>query len=143
TPYTSLEAIRNASTPPKLGAQSATHATAIVPKIVQAVTGIKLDVITGYPGSPEILLDIERGALDGRYDNTVFTQRPEWIENGFVRVFIFTGRQRHKDYPEVPSIVELVPDERRDLLAMVFGPEEVNRAMVGPPGIPPEIAEAV
>ena len=43
----------------------------------------------------------------------------------------------------MPAIVELVPDERRDLLAMIFGPEEVNRAMVGPAGMPPEIAEAV
>src|SRR5919197_261715 len=54
TPYTSLESIRSASRPPRLGAQSATHPSAVLPKIVTEITGISFNVVVGYPGSPEI-----------------------------------------------------------------------------------------
>ena len=33
---------------------------------MEAILGIDVEVVYGYPGTAEILLDIERGALDGR-----------------------------------------------------------------------------
>jgi tripartite-type tricarboxylate transporter receptor subunit TctC len=145
TPYTSLDAIRTASTPPKLGAQAGTHSSVVLPKVVQEVTGLKFNVVTGYPGSPEILLDVERGALDGRFSsfNSLKGERPDWLTNKFVRLLVYVARERDKNYPDVPSIVEIVPPDKRALLALVFGPQEVNRTMAGPPGIPPEIAKPV
>ena len=41
-----------------------------VVKIAEQIFGLDFHVIPGYPGTPEILLDIERGALDGRSQGT-------------------------------------------------------------------------
>jgi tripartite-type tricarboxylate transporter receptor subunit TctC len=69
TPYTSLEAIRKANREgkqPKMGAQAIDHTSSFVVKVMEQILGLDFHVIPGYPGTPEILLDIERGALDGR-----------------------------------------------------------------------------
>ena len=143
TPYTDLDAIRQASTPPKLGAQSGTHPSVVIPRIVQEVTGLKFNVIVGYPGSPEIFLDVERGALDGRFASygSLLTQRPEWVENKTIRFLLFTGKERHKELPDVPTVADVIPADRRSLLPLIYAPQLMNRAMAGPPGIPPDIAK--
>jgi tripartite-type tricarboxylate transporter receptor subunit TctC len=145
TPYTSLESLRTASRPPKLGAQSATHPSVVLPKIVTEITGINFNVVVGYPGSPEIFLDVERGDLDGRFSSfgSLPTERPDWIKTGFVRLLLYTGEKRASEYPDLPVINEIVPPDKRSLLPLIYGPQAVNRAMAGPPGIPPEITQMV
>ena len=145
SPYTSLEAIRTASTPPKLGAQAGSHPSVVIPRIVSEITGLKFNVVTGYPGSPEIFLDVERGALDGRFASygSLQTQRPDWIKDNFVRILMTTARQRLPELPEVPSVTEIIPPDRQSYLSLLFGPQDMSRSVVGHPDIPPEIAKIV
>jgi tripartite-type tricarboxylate transporter receptor subunit TctC len=145
TPYTDLESIRSASKPPRLGAQSATHPSVVLPKLVTAITGINFNVVVGYPGSPEIFLDVERGDLDGRFSSlgSLPTERPDWIKSGYVRLLLYTGEERAEDYPDLPTIKEIVPPDKQSLLPLIYGPQAISRAMAGPPGIPPEIAQVV
>jgi putative tricarboxylic transport membrane protein len=87
TPYTSFDAIRKANKEgklPKMGAQSLDHTSNVVVKIVGHILGLEFHVIPGYPGTPQILLDIERGALDGRAQSTgsLFATKREWLKNG-------------------------------------------------------------
>ena len=49
-----------------MGAQALDHTSNVVVKIAEQIFGFDFQVIPGYPGTPQILLDIERGALDGR-----------------------------------------------------------------------------
>jgi tripartite-type tricarboxylate transporter receptor subunit TctC len=145
TPYTDLESIRSAGKAPRLGAQSATHPSVVLPKLVTAITGINFNVVVGYPGSPEIFLDVERGDLDGRFSSlgSLPTERPDWIKNGYVRLLLYTGEERAEDYPDLPAIKEIVPPDKQSLLPLIYGPQAISRAMAGPPGIPPEIAQTV
>lgn len=74
TPYTSFDAIRKvnrAGKQPKMGAQALDHTSNVVVKIAEQIFGLDFQVIPGYPGTPQILLDIERGALDGRARESV------------------------------------------------------------------------
>jgi tripartite-type tricarboxylate transporter receptor subunit TctC len=143
SPYTSLDAIRSATTPPKLGAQAGTHPSVVIPKIVGEITGLNLNVVTGYPGSPEIFLDVERGALDGRFASygSLQTQRPDWIKDNYVRILMTTARQRLPELPDVPSISEIIPPERQNYLSLLFGPQDMSRSVLGHPEIPPEVAK--
>lgn len=145
TPFTNLDDVRNATTAPRLGAQSGTHPSVIIPRVVGEVTGLEFNVITGYPGSPEIFLDVERGALDGRFASygSLQTQRPDWIADNYVRILMTTARERLPELPEAPSIMEIVPPERESLLSLLYGPGNLSRSVLGPPGIPPEIARIV
>jgi tripartite-type tricarboxylate transporter receptor subunit TctC len=145
TPFTDLDSIRNAATPPKLGGQAATHTSVVTPKLVQELTGLKFNIVVGYPGSPEIFLDVERGVLDGRMASypSLKTQRPDWITNGTVRFLMFVGHQRSPELPNVPALDELTPPDKRDQLALVYSSYIMTRAMLGPAGIAPDVAKTV
>ena len=143
TPYTSFDAIRKANKEgklPKMGAQSLDHTSNVVVKIVGEILGLEFQVIPGYPGTPEILLDIERGALDGRSQGTgslLSTRRP-WIEQQYIRLLATSKSKRDPRIPEVPTIEELAPPGKKNLLAALYAAENIGRSIVLPPGVPPE-----
>ncbi len=63
TPYTSFEAIKTANKEgkrPKMGAQGRDHNSNFVVKVVEQILGVEIQVIVGYPGTAQILLDIDR-----------------------------------------------------------------------------------
>ncbi len=145
TPYTDWDSIRTAKTPPKLGGQAATHVSVVTPKLITALTGVKFDVVVGYPGSPEVLLDVERGVLDGRLASwsSLKTQRPDWVTNGFLRFPLWVGRQRSPELPDTPALDEVTPPDKRDQLALVYSSYVMTRAMLGPAGMAPDLQKMV
>jgi tripartite-type tricarboxylate transporter receptor subunit TctC len=141
TPYTSFEAIRKANKEgkqPKMGAQSLDHTSNVVVKIVEQILGLDFQVIPGYPGTPEILLDIERGALDGRSQGTgsLLSTRREWVDKRFIRLLATSKSKRDQRIPEVPTIEELAPAGKKNMLIALYAAENIGRSIVLPPGVP-------
>ncbi len=141
TPFTSFEAIKKANKEgkkPKFGAQAKEHNSNVVPTALEAILGIDVDVVYGYPGTAEILLDIERGALDGRAHarGSLFTTRSNWVEKNFIKVLVVTSPQRDPRLPNVPTLEELAPADRKPLLEVMYSVQ--GRTFAMPPGVPPE-----
>lgn len=141
TPYTSFDAIRKANKEgkqPKMGAQSLDHTSNVVVKIVGEILGLDFQVIPGYQGTPEILLDIERGALDGRSQGTgsLLGTRKEWIEKRFIRLLATSRNKRDSRLTDVPTIDELAPAGKKHLLSALYAAENIGRSIVLPPGVP-------
>jgi tripartite-type tricarboxylate transporter receptor subunit TctC len=144
TPFTSIDAIKKANKEgkkPKFGAQAKEHNSNVVPKAMEAILGIDVDVVYGYPGTAEILLDIERGALDGRAHarGSLFATRSHWVEKKFIKVLVCTSPQRDARLPDVPTLEEIAPPERKPLLEAMYSVQ--SRAFAMPPGVPPERAK--
>jgi tripartite-type tricarboxylate transporter receptor subunit TctC len=141
TPYTSFEAIRTANREgkqPKMGAQSLDHTSNFVVKVIEQILGLDFQVIPGYPGTPQILLDIERGALDGRSQGTgsLMATKREWLGNGFIKPLFTSRRSRDSRLPNVPSIEELAPAGSKSLLSALYAAQNIGRSIVLPPGVP-------
>lgn len=141
TPYTSFDAIRKANKDgklPKMGAQSLDHPSSVVTKIVGHILGLDFHVIAGYPGTPQILLEIERGALDGRTFSTgsLFATKREWIKSGYIKSLLTSRKVRDKRLPEVPSIDELAPAGSKGLLTALYSSQNLSRSVALPPGVP-------
>src|SRR5215510_16271817 len=141
TPYTSFDAIKKANKEgkrPKVGAQAKEHNSNVVPKALGAILGVDLDVVYGYPGTAEIMLDIERGALDGRAQSrgSLFTTRSNWVEKNFIKVLAVTSPQRDSRLPNVPTLEELAPADKKPLLEAMYSVQ--GRTFAMPPGVPPE-----
>ena len=141
TPYTSFDAIRKANKEgklPKMGAQSLDHTSNVVVKIVGHILGLDFHVIPGYPGTPQILLDIERGALDGRAQSTgsLFATKREWLKSGYVKALVTSRKSRDARLPDLPSIEELAPAGTKSLLAALHAAQNISRAIALPPGTP-------
>jgi tripartite-type tricarboxylate transporter receptor subunit TctC len=148
TPYTSFDAIRKANKEgqqPKMGAQSLDHTSNVVVKILEQVVGLDFRVIPGYPGTPQILLDIERGALDGRAQGTgsLLGTKREWIEKKFIRFLATSKDKRDPRLPEVPTIEEMAPAGKKNMLAALYAAQNIGRSVVLPPGVPADRVKAL
>ncbi len=143
TPYTSLELIKKANKEgkqPRMGAQSLDHTSNFVVKVVEQILGLDFLVIPGYPGTPEILLDIERGALDGRAQGTgsLMATKREWLKSGYIKPLVTSRKVRDSRLPAVPSIAELAPAGSKGLLGALAAAQNIGRSIALPPGVPPE-----
>jgi tripartite-type tricarboxylate transporter receptor subunit TctC len=144
TPFTSIDAIKKANKEgkkPKFGAQAKEHNSNVVPKAMEAILGIDVDVVYGYPGTAEILLDIERGALDGRAQSrgSLFATRSNWIEKNFIKTLVVTSPERDSRMANVPTLEEIAPADKKPLLEAMYSVQ--GRTFAMPPGVPAERAK--
>ena len=147
TPYKTMDDVRNAKEPPRCGAQGTSDSAYYLPKLFEDSLGAKFNLVTGYPGGPEIDLAVERGEIHCRaFTIEAFLSREPyhtWRKNGFVRNIIQTGRKRDVKLTETPTIWELMdryktPDASRRLATVVLAAGALGRPMLGTPGTPPD-----
>jgi len=141
TPYTSFDLIKKANREgkqPKMGAQALDHTSNVVVKIAEQIFGLDFTVIPGYPGTPQILLDIERGALDGRAQGigSLMSTRREWIKNGYIKILASTKRRHDPRIPDVAPMEDIAPAGSKGLLQALYAGQNLARSVVLPPGVP-------
>ena len=114
------------------------------PVILNELIGTKFKLVTGYQGTQETIIAIERGEAHGRCTfslSAIKTAKPDWLRDNKINVLTQLAFQKHKDFMNVPLIYELVSKpEDRQLLDLMIGPSEMARPFAGPPGLPPKIA---
>jgi tripartite-type tricarboxylate transporter receptor subunit TctC len=117
--------------------------TSFFPRVLNTVFGMKFRVIEGYKGSPEALLALAKGEVDGHvsggssasFRNTV----DPLIAAGELKVLLQLGFEKDDAYPQAPLAFDLVADEeQRKLLTLALTPLMLGRPVVGPPGVPGE-----
>jgi tripartite-type tricarboxylate transporter receptor subunit TctC len=145
SPYKSMDDVRNAKEPPKCGSQSTAETAYFLPKLFEEALGTKFNIVSGYPGGPEIDLAVERGEILCRaFTIEAFLSREPyltWRKTGFVRNIIQTGKKRDAKFPNTPTMGELMdkykmPESSRRLASVVLGSGALGRPMIGTPGIP-------
>ena len=144
-PYKTMDDVRKATEAPKCGAQSTSDTAYYLPKLFEETIGTKFNLVTGYPGGPEIDLAVERGEIQCRaFTIEAFLSREPyhtWRKAGFVRNIIQTGRKRDPKLGDVPTIYEFMdkyktPDANRRLASVILAAGALGRPMIGTPGIP-------
>jgi tripartite-type tricarboxylate transporter receptor subunit TctC len=114
-----------------VGATGDDTESATVPTLLRNLVGLKFKVISGYPGSNEIAMAVERGEIEGRGTTTWTTLKPhynELITSGKNIILFQMGLRVHPDLPDVPLILNLTDDpERRRLLEIEFSSFEIGR----------------
>jgi tripartite-type tricarboxylate transporter receptor subunit TctC len=147
SPYKSIEDIRAATEPPKCGSTGTGSFLYQVPKLMEETLGMKLTLITGYPGGPDVDLAIERGEVHCRSISVTafFGREPyiTWGKKGFVRPLAQTGKKRDPSLGDVRTIYELMdqyktPETVRRLATVVLASNVFGRPVVAPPGVPTE-----
>ena len=112
SPYAAIPELRKAADPPKCGTAGRGTTGYILPKLFEESLGLKLAIVSGYPGGVEVDLAIEKGEIQCNSTSlSVFFGREPfhtWRKKNFVRVLIQTGRRRDSRLPEVPTIFELM-----------------------------------
>jgi tripartite-type tricarboxylate transporter receptor subunit TctC len=114
----------------------------IYARLYKNVFGAKLKLITGFPGTRDITLAMERREVDGLCGiswSTLKSQHAEWIAGGKIRILIQAADQREPDLAQVPLAGELTRDaEKKQVLDFIIRSQAMARPFAAPPGIPAE-----
>jgi tripartite-type tricarboxylate transporter receptor subunit TctC len=130
-----------------VGGGGAASQETMFPKAFNKLLGTRFKVITGYPGSTEILLAIERGELHGFCGigwTFVKLRKGDWIRERKINILFQMALQKHPDIPEVPAILDFAKtSEVRQVIEFLFAPQEMGRPFFAPPGVPAERVAAL
>ena len=124
------------------GGAGATDQSVMYPVALSNILGMKFKVITGYGGSKDTSLAMERGETFGIGAinfSSVQASKPDWLSEKKVNVLLQLSLTRHPKLPDVPTVIELTrTDDERELLRLIVAQSSMARAIYGPPNIPPE-----
>jgi tripartite-type tricarboxylate transporter receptor subunit TctC len=114
------------------------------PVILNELIGAKFKLVTGYQGTQETVIAIERGEAHGRCTfsySALKTAKPDWLRDKKINILVQLAFEKHGDFRDVPLIYDLVskPDDRQ-LLDLMIGPSAMARPFAAPPGLPAPIA---
>jgi tripartite-type tricarboxylate transporter receptor subunit TctC len=131
-----------------VAAAGSTSGSAIFPRLVNALVDTKFKIISGYPGSMEALIALERGEVEARvvsgFAGPEANAVNAWVGHGKARLLLQIGVNKHPDYPTVPHIMDLAKSEEdRQLMELVFVGQAVGRPFFGPPGVPADRGRAL
>lgn len=111
----------------------------VYPMVLNHVVGTKFKVITGYAGSTEGMLAMERGETEGAMTawDTLTNSKQDWIAEKKINVIVQYVPQRIAALGHVPTVIELGrTEEDRRLLALFASGAEIGRSVMAPPGVP-------
>jgi tripartite-type tricarboxylate transporter receptor subunit TctC len=134
-----------------VGAGQSTSTSALYARALNTYAGSRFKIVTGYSGTAEIQLAVERGEVEvngGESLPTVQVHNPDWLQGK--AVFLYqNGLKRASRLPQVPTMAELVSvDERRQVegrqvegrqvMGALAGTAEIGRSILTTPGVPQE-----
>ena len=118
----------------------ASSTTDFYPKVLNDVLGTKFKLVTGYQGSKETYLAIERGEAYGRFNSwdAMKSTVSHWLSEKKASVVLQAALHRHPELPDVPNVLDLAKtEEQRAILRFMVAPSEM-RPIAAPPGLSPE-----
>jgi tripartite-type tricarboxylate transporter receptor subunit TctC len=145
SPAKSLDDARKRET--TIGAAGINSTPSFYARMINAVLGTRLKIVTGYPGQSEIFLAMERGEVEGHpsilYSGLKST-RPTWISEKKVNFLVQYGAAREKEFGDTPFLGDLITkSEDRSLVEAALAPLAIGRPYLTPPGTPLERVAAL
>ena len=112
------------------------------PRVLNKLYGAHMRVVAGYEGGNDVALAMERGEVDGRCSwpiSALTVMRPQWLANGDITLLVQFGIEKHPNYAQVPSILDLVTDrDARAALELILAERQLLRPVMAPPETPPD-----
>jgi tripartite-type tricarboxylate transporter receptor subunit TctC len=126
--------------PVVMGGQYAAADSDIYARLYNNVLGTKIKLVSGYPGTNDITLAMERGEVDGICGlswGTIKVAHPEWAKDRSVNFLLQAALKKDPDLSDVPLALDLIDDpEKKQILYLHFAPQAMGRPFAAPPGIP-------
>jgi tripartite-type tricarboxylate transporter receptor subunit TctC len=119
------------------------------PVLLNNVLGTKFRVISGYPGTREILVAMERNEVQGVCGmgwDAMYSQRPDWLEKGFIRILVQENLSGSPAFDRmgVPKSIDFAKTpEDRQVIELAYTQQAFGRPYILPPGTPPERVAAL
>lgn len=126
-----------------IGVPGAGSATFLNLTVVNALLGTKFKLVSGYEGSAQIRLAVERGEVQGT-SSTLWRVEKDWVRQQNLRVLYQTPLEREPDLADVPTLTELGrTDDERKMLRFFSSYTIIGRSILAPPGVPADRVAAL
>lgn len=126
--------------PVVMGGQFAAADSDIYAHLYKNIFGAKIKLVSGYPGTNDITLAMERGEVDGICGlswGTLKVAHPDWMKNKSVNLLVQAALKKDPELPDVPLALDLIDDpQKKQILYITFAPQQIGRPFAAPPGIP-------
>jgi tripartite-type tricarboxylate transporter receptor subunit TctC len=127
-----------------IGAISTNDSTRDYAFMHKRLSGAKLDVVTGYKGTVEIGLALERGEIEGACGwgwSSIKSQKPDWISDHKINVLVQVGLEPNAELTamNVPPVWRYLKNEQdRQAVELIVSQQVMIRSYIAPPQTPPE-----
>jgi tripartite-type tricarboxylate transporter receptor subunit TctC len=115
--------------------------------MIRDLFGAKVKLVTGYPGTNEQSLAMERGEVDGLCGisySTLKTRHQDWLANKSINILVQNALEGAPGLDNVPVIVNFIKDnETMQIVKLIVATEKMARPFFAPPDIPPARAAAL
>jgi tripartite-type tricarboxylate transporter receptor subunit TctC len=93
--------------------------------------GARLKLVSGYPGTNDATLAMERGEVSGVCGiswSTVKSRHMDWVKGRQVNMPVQFGLQKEADIPDVPAVIDLVRgDEQAKMARLILAGQAMAR----------------
>ena len=110
--------------------------------LYKSVFGAKMRLVTGYPGTTDAVLAMERGEIDGLCGlswSTLTSRHAREMKEKKINLLVQAALKKQPELPDVPLVTELTQDrEKLQILKLFIATQEMARPFAAPPDMPPE-----
>jgi tripartite-type tricarboxylate transporter receptor subunit TctC len=129
-----------------MGAVGNASDSVIFPNLINDLLGTRFKPITGYAGSSQIHLAMERGEVMGRGGNSwvsVQTANMNWVTEKKINILVQVGLEKEPELPDVPLLLDLVKGDAVGVVKLVSLPTALGYGHWVAPGVPKDRVEAL
>jgi tripartite-type tricarboxylate transporter receptor subunit TctC len=128
------------SKPSKFGGEGPGADPDIWAQTYKNVLGAKDQLVSGYPGTNDIVLAMQRGEVDGLCGiswSTIIAAHSDWMPNHLVNILVQAPISKADEIPNVPYATDLATTpEQHQILNVLMASQGMARPFVAPPDIP-------
>jgi len=124
------------------GASAGGGSTRDYAAMIAKTAGAKFRIVSGYKGTTDILLAMERGEVDGLcgFDwNSLKSQKPDWLRDKKINILLQIALEPNAELNplNVPILWNFVTkDDDRKALELIVSQQVFLRSYIAPPGTP-------
>jgi tripartite-type tricarboxylate transporter receptor subunit TctC len=126
--------------PSKFGGEGAGADPDIWTLLYKNVFGAKAQLVSGYPGTNDTVLAMERGEIDGLCGiswSTIKSRHPEWLTSHSVNIIVQAALKKEPEIAAVPLATELTKTpEQLQIIKLLLVSQAMARPFAAPPDIP-------
>ena len=111
------------------------------PLVLNGMLGSKFKLISGYKGTGDIVLAMERGEIEGRCGwnwSSMKSSHQGWLDQKIIVKLLQFGLKKHPELQDVPLVTDLAKtDEQKEIMKAIFASQTIGWPFLAPPGLPP------
>jgi tripartite-type tricarboxylate transporter receptor subunit TctC len=102
----------------------------------------KVQLISGYPGTADITLAMQRGEVDGLCGisySTLKSAHSSWVKDKQINILVQAALEKDPALTDVPLLLDEAKETRQhQIVRLAVAPQAMARPFAAPPGLPPE-----